>query len=76
MKVASLINMNFVDSLSEKGKQNWVEIYRQFMGKKWENPTKDKRAIHCEVKIEDTEEIARLMAEKPSYSVDVQGREE
>jgi hypothetical protein len=65
--------MNFVDSLSEQGKVNWLEIYQQFMGTEW-TPTKDKRAIHLEAKIEDTAEIAELMKQKPDYSIDVQGR--
>ena len=64
----------FTDFLSEKGKANWAELYKQFMGKKW-IPAKDKRGIECETKIEDTAEIARIMEQKPGYSVDVQGRE-
>jgi hypothetical protein len=56
----------FVDSLSEQGKQNWAEIYKEFTGKKWENPTKDKRGIKCETKIESLEEISRFMEEVPN----------
>jgi hypothetical protein len=56
----------FVDSLSEKGKQNWPELYEKLTGRKWENPTKDKRAIHCEAKIEDISEIAKFMEEVPN----------
>ena len=54
----------FWESLSEKGKQNWVEFCEK-MGK-WENPTKDKRAIKCETKLEDVSEIAKLMEERPN----------
>jgi len=65
----------FTDLLSEKGKQNWPEIYKQLTGKKWIPPKKDKRGIQCETKIEEPEEIAKLMKQKPGYSVDKQGRE-
>jgi len=65
----------FVDFLSEKGKANWAEIYKQFMGKKWTPPKSGKRAIKCEAKIESLEEIDKLMKAAPNYSVDVQGRE-
>jgi len=65
----------FVDFLSEKGKANWAEIYKQLTGKKWVPPKRDKRAIECDTKIEDTQEISKLMKQKPGYSVDVQERE-
>jgi hypothetical protein len=65
----------FTDSLSEKSKESWPEIYQRLTGRKWCAPEKDKRAIHLEVKIEDTAEIAKIMEERPNYVVDVQGRE-
>ena len=65
----------FVESLSESGKVMWAELYKQFMGKKWENPTKGERAIKCEPKLENLEEIDKLMRQKPGYSVDAQERE-
>jgi len=65
----------FVDLLSESGKAKWAELYKQFMGKKWKPPAQDKRAIHCEPKLEDATEIAQIMKQKPGYSVDVQERE-
>ena len=65
----------FTDFLSEKGKANWAELYKQFMGKKWTPPAQDKRAIECETKIESLAEIDKLMKAAPNYSVDVQGRE-
>jgi N-acetyl-anhydromuramyl-L-alanine amidase AmpD len=65
----------FVDSLSEKGKVTWAELYEKFKGKKWESPTKDKRKIHLEGKLEAIEELEQIMKERPGYSVDVQGRE-
>jgi len=65
----------FTDFLSEKGKANWAELYKQFMGKKWTPPAQDKRAIECDTKLEDTAEIGKLMKERPGYSVDVQERE-
>jgi hypothetical protein len=67
--------MNFVDSLSEKGRANWPEIYQRLTGKKWENPTKDKRGIKCETKLESLEEIDKLMRQKPNYTIDTEGRE-
>jgi len=67
--------MKFWESLSESSKPKWAELYKQFMGKKWTPPKRDKRAIECKTKIEDTAEIEKLMKERPGYSVDVQGRE-
>jgi hypothetical protein len=64
------------DSLSERSRKDWPEIYERLTGRKWENPIKDKRAIHLEAKLEDTQEIARIMEQSPSYVVDVQGREQ
>ena len=77
----------FVDVLSEKSKERWTGtekcdgkekvkgIYEHFTGKKWVPPVKDKRGIRCETKIESPEEIAKIMKQKPGYSVDKQGRE-
>jgi len=64
----------FWESLSEKSREDWPEIYQKFKGKKWENPIKDERGIQAETKIEDIEEIDRLMRQKPNYSIDIQGR--
>ena len=55
----------FTDLLSEKSKANWPEIYQRLTGKKWENPTKDERGITCETKLEDIEEIDKIMRKKP-----------
>ena len=65
----------FADVLTEKGKENWAALYKKVKGKKWVPPVKDKRGIRCETKIEDTEEIAKIMKQKPGYSDDKQGRE-
>jgi len=66
----------FVDAIqTEKSKENWAVLYKKVKGKKWVPPVKDKRGIQCETKIEDTEEIAKIMKQKPGYSVDKQGRE-
>ena len=54
----------FWESLSEQGKVNWPEIYKQLTGKKWEVPTN--KAIQCETKIEDLSEIDKLMREVPN----------
>ncbi len=57
--------MKFTDCLSEDTREAWPEIYERLTGKKWENPTKDKRGITCETKLEDIEEISKIMKEKP-----------
>jgi len=62
------------DSLSEKSRENWPEIYKKLTGKEWVPPQKG-RTIQCETKIEELPEIDKIMREKPGYSVDVQGRE-
>jgi len=51
-------------------------LYKKVKGKKWVPPVKDKRGIRCETKIESPEEIAKIMKQKPGYSVDKQGREQ
>jgi len=51
--------------LSERGKANWAELYKQLTGRKWEEPSSDKRAIQCEPKLESLEEIDKLMRQKP-----------
>jgi len=51
----------FTDLLSEKSKENWPEIYWQLTGKKWIPPKKDKRGICLEARLEDVEEIGRMM---------------
>ena len=54
---------NFVELLSEQGKEKWAELWLKHMGKEWEIPTKE-RAITCETKMEDLGEIDRLMRQK------------
>jgi len=56
--------MNFYEALSEKSKANWERLYQKYMRKKWEEPTKER--VTCETKLEDLEEIAKLMAERPN----------
>jgi len=58
--------MNFVESLSEESKENWPEIYQHFTGKKWRPLRKDKRGIRLEAKLEDVEEIGRIMRQVPN----------
>ena len=57
--------MNFLEALSESGKANWAEIYKQLTGKKWVPPERDKRGIQCEAKLESLEEIDKIMRQKP-----------
>ena len=56
----------FTESLSETGRKNWPEIYRRLIGKEWVPPGKEERGITCETKLEDIEEIDRLMRQKPN----------
>ena len=55
----------FTDLLSEKSRTSWPLIYKQLTGKKWKPPEKDKRGITCETKIEDLQEIDKIMRQKP-----------
>jgi hypothetical protein len=52
----------FWESLSEASRESWKELCENV--EKWEKPTK----------VEDLQEIDRLMREKPNYSIDKQGR--
>jgi len=61
------------DSLSEKSRETWAELWKRYMGREWENPTK--QAIRLEGKLEAPEELERIMKERPPYVIDVQGRE-
>jgi len=57
--------MNFVDSISDRTKENWAELYKQLMGRPWEKASSDERAIQCEPKLESLSEIDKLMRQKP-----------
>jgi len=61
-----VITMKIWECLSERGKVEWPRIYKRFKRQDWIPPVKDKRAIQCETKIEDIEEISRFMAQKPN----------
>jgi len=52
---------NFVDSLSESGKRNWLKLYKRFKYREWKPEEKDKRGITCETKIENLDEIGILI---------------
>jgi len=65
----------FWESLSESSRPKWAELYKQFKGREWEKPLRDERAIQCVGKLEDTEEIKKIMKETPNYTIDSQGRE-
>jgi len=58
--------MNFLDCTTENGKRVLAELYEQLTGRKLKPPKKDSRAIHCETRLEDLEEIDKLMREKPN----------
>lgn len=51
----------FYESLSDRSKLTWPEIYKKLTGKEWEETTKDKRGIRNEPKLEGIEEIDKLM---------------
>jgi len=53
------------DSLSEKSRETWPEIYKKLTGRKWVSPKKD-QPIKCEPKIESLEEIDKLMRQRPN----------
>jgi len=55
------IEMNFVKALSEKSKEDWDTLYKKYKHKEWRPPEEDKRGIRLEAKIEDVEEIGRIM---------------
>ena len=52
---------NFVESLSEKSKQNWALLYKKLTGKKWSPNVADDRGVSCEVNIEPIEEIKEFL---------------
>ena len=58
--------------LSEEEKEEWAKHYKKRFGKEFIPPKRDKRAIHCEVKIE---EINQIKQTELNYPLDVQGRE-
>jgi len=58
--------MDFVDCLSKQSKENWPVVYEHFTGKKWRPLRKDKRGIRLEAKLEDVEEIGRIMCQVPN----------
>ena len=51
--------------LSEQNKSKLAQYYEQQFGMKLVPPGREKRGIECEVKIEDLEEIDRIMREVP-----------
>ena len=54
--------MNLIDAIqTESGKANWAVLYKKYKHKKWVPPEKDKRGIRLEAKLEDVEEIGRIM---------------
>ena len=53
-------------SLSEENKSKLARYYEQHFGMKLVPPGREKRAIQCEVKIEDLEEIDRIMRKVPT----------
>jgi len=66
--------MNFLDCTTENGKRVLAELYEQLTGRKFKLPPKDGRGITCEVKIEDREQIANMMQEKPNYGIESASR--
>jgi len=61
--------------LSEEDKEKLAQIYEQLTGRKFKPPARDKQTVHLEAKLEDAEEMEKIMKQAPNYAVDVQGRE-
>ena len=57
---------NFVELLSEQGREKWAELYRQITGKKWDSGEKPERGIECDPQLESLAEIDKLMREVPN----------
>jgi len=55
------------DNLTKEKKEKLAKRYKKRFGKEFIPPGSDKPAIHIESKIESTEEIEKLMRQKPSY---------
>jgi hypothetical protein len=51
--------------LTEEDKEKLAQVYKNLTGRRLAPPPRDK-AILCETKIEDTEELAHLMEERPN----------
>ena len=53
------------DNLTKEKKEKLAKCYKKWFGKEFIPPGSDKPAIHIEPKIESTEEIDKLMRQKP-----------
>ena len=53
--------------LSDKSKANLKKIAMQVNGFGFEPPHRPRRKVHVECKVEDVEEIGRIMQEKPGF---------
>ena len=65
--------MRFCDSLSDRGRVNWWKLCREYGVSVPKE--KDERRIHVEGKMEDLEEIAKLMAQRPGYTMESRERD-
>jgi len=52
--------------LSEENKGKLARLYEELSGMKLVPPNREKRAIQCEVKIEDLEQIDKIMRKVPT----------
>ena len=72
MKVAFFITMTELwKILTDRGRVNWFLLCQQHDVTLSEN---DERDISIQTKVEDLEEIAKIMQEPPNYTISKQGR--
>jgi len=65
----------FWQILSTENRNKLARFYEKNFGKKLIPPARDKRAIHCEAKLESPTELVKVMEQAPNYPIEVQGRE-
>jgi len=68
--------MKLWDQTTEEGKKALARAYKQLAGREFRPPRRKRRAITCDVKVENLQEIDKSMRETPNYAIDKQGREQ
>ena len=53
------------DCITKENQERITKRYKERFGIELVPPTKDKRAVQCEVKLESLEEIDKIMRQKP-----------
>jgi len=67
--------MNLWDSLSIQNKRKIARYYRKHGYGFFRPPGSKKRAIEVQGKLEDLQEIDKMMRQKANYTIDSKGRE-